>query len=292
MDKPVLATTSSPTPPGKSNRCQLLRNLPKRPSTEAVSLGTLFGDGSLDWLPTAQGHTVYAVSTDPDSAVTPLLSCGFARSSSLSKQHSKSFARRWLDDAHIEHETIVLLDINSKADRIHFFTLGSCSLLFYNGARHAIEIFRAPDPAKMEKEVDLGPMDVVIAIAGDPGAEIEMQLREKVSKLREGDSGAVVNAISGLMSRHSLHCWGVYRQSSEAVLASLTQLTDRERDVIALLLAGMSMKQISSELRISIQTTAKHRMRILDKLNVKNDVQLLLRVYPLTDRQGRLPNPL
>ncbi|MEM7314461.1 MAG: helix-turn-helix transcriptional regulator, partial [Planctomycetota bacterium] len=74
-----------------------------------------------------------------------------------------------------------------------------------------------------------------------------------------------------------------------ATLTALAQLTSRERDVIELILVGQSMKQISAELGISIQTTAKHRMRILEKFAVKNDVQLLLTVFPVMDATGQLP---
>jgi DNA-binding CsgD family transcriptional regulator len=42
-----------------------------------------------------------------------------------------------------------------------------------------------------------------------------------------------------------------------------------------LLVEGKSMKQIAARLGISIPTCSKHRARVLDKLDVENDVELV-----------------
>lgn len=53
------------------------------------------------------------------------------------------------------------------------------------------------------------------------------------------------------------------------------ELTAREIDVVALIVAGRSQKQIATELAISVQTVAKHRARVLEKLGVDNNVELV-----------------
>ena len=53
------------------------------------------------------------------------------------------------------------------------------------------------------------------------------------------------------------------------------KLTPREAEVMDLIVAGMSQKQIATTLGISVQTTAKHRSRVLEKLNLSSDVQLV-----------------
>ncbi|QEF98672.1 Response regulator protein TmoT [Stieleria maiorica] len=58
---------------------------------------------------------------------------------------------------------------------------------------------------------------------------------------------------------------------SEAV----SRLTSREREVMDLLVQGRSLKQISIEFGISFQTVSKHRARVLEKLQVGNDVELV-----------------
>ncbi len=59
----------------------------------------------------------------------------------------------------------------------------------------------------------------------------------------------------------------------------VSRLTPREREVMDLLVAGQSMKQIAGQLEISLPTCSKHRTHVLEKLDVKNDVQLVRRVH-------------
>ena len=40
------------------------------------------------------------------------------------------------------------------------------------------------------------------------------------------------------------------------------------------LIAGKALKQIAGEFEISLQTAARHRSRVLEKLEVVNDVEL------------------
>jgi two-component system response regulator FixJ len=59
----------------------------------------------------------------------------------------------------------------------------------------------------------------------------------------------------------------------------VTKLTPREREVMNLLVAGKSMKQIAKKLDISLPTCSKHRANVLENLDVDNDVQLVQRVH-------------
>jgi FixJ family two-component response regulator len=52
-------------------------------------------------------------------------------------------------------------------------------------------------------------------------------------------------------------------------------LSPRERQVMHLVVAGKNLKQIALELNISVQTAAKHRAGMLEKLGLDNDVQLV-----------------
>ena len=62
----------------------------------------------------------------------------------------------------------------------------------------------------------------------------------------------------------------------------IAQLTPREREVMDLLVAGHLMKQIASQLQISVPTCSKHRAKVLEKLEVDNDVRLALCVHRRT----------
>lgn len=55
----------------------------------------------------------------------------------------------------------------------------------------------------------------------------------------------------------------------------LQSLTSREREVMDRLMEGKSLKQIALELNVSVQTSSKHRIKILEKLRVANDIELL-----------------
>lgn len=55
----------------------------------------------------------------------------------------------------------------------------------------------------------------------------------------------------------------------------LRSLTVREREVMDRLMEGKSLKQIALELNVSVQTSSKHRMKVLEKLRVANDIELL-----------------
>lgn len=58
-------------------------------------------------------------------------------------------------------------------------------------------------------------------------------------------------------------------------VADATQLTSREREVMDRLILGRSLKQISIEFGISFQTVSKHRAKVLEKMGVANDVELV-----------------
>ncbi|QDU28730.1 Response regulator protein TodT [Anatilimnocola aggregata] len=59
------------------------------------------------------------------------------------------------------------------------------------------------------------------------------------------------------------------------LLPMLQTLTDREREVMDRLVAGRTVKQIATEFDVSIQTIAKHRTKLLEKLKVENDIELV-----------------
>ncbi|MCA9140514.1 MAG: response regulator transcription factor [Planctomycetales bacterium] len=63
--------------------------------------------------------------------------------------------------------------------------------------------------------------------------------------------------------------------TDDSFLEVATQLTGREREVMDRLILGRSLKQISIEFGISFQTVSKHRAKVLEKMGVANDVELV-----------------
>jgi two-component system response regulator DctR len=64
-------------------------------------------------------------------------------------------------------------------------------------------------------------------------------------------------------------------QQRDALLRTrLTELTERERDVMRLVVEGMPNKLIADQLEISVRTVEVHRARVFDKMEVKSAVEL------------------
>ena len=64
------------------------------------------------------------------------------------------------------------------------------------------------------------------------------------------------------------------RREQGLVQARLTELTDRERDVMQLVAKGLPNKLIADQLSISVRTVEVHRARVFDKMEVKSAVEL------------------
>jgi FixJ family two-component response regulator len=65
------------------------------------------------------------------------------------------------------------------------------------------------------------------------------------------------------------------QRKDHGVAERIETLSPREKEVMDLIVAGKPMKLIATELGISIQTCSKHRARVLEKLDVSNDVELV-----------------
>ncbi|WP_022653913.1 response regulator transcription factor [Aquaspirillum serpens] len=64
------------------------------------------------------------------------------------------------------------------------------------------------------------------------------------------------------------------QSQQQRILGALNQLTDREQEVMQLVLAGKLNKQIADSLDISIKTVEVHRARVMEKMGVKSAVEL------------------
>jgi two-component system response regulator DctR len=61
----------------------------------------------------------------------------------------------------------------------------------------------------------------------------------------------------------------------------IAELTDRERDVMRLVVEGLPNKLIADQLAISVRTVEVHRARVFDKMEVKSAVELANRLRDL-----------
>ena len=80
-------------------------------------------------------------------------------------------------------------------------------------------------------------------------------------------------------------------RARDAVRCRLKELTDRESDVMRLVVEGVPNKLIADQLDISVRTVEVHRARVFDKMQVKSAVELanVLRQEGGDQPRGRSP---
>lgn len=65
------------------------------------------------------------------------------------------------------------------------------------------------------------------------------------------------------------------RKSSDGDLSAFSVLTAREREVLQLLVEGLSTKNIAAHLHVSIKTIETHRQHIMEKINTRSIADLI-----------------
>jgi two-component system response regulator DctR len=80
------------------------------------------------------------------------------------------------------------------------------------------------------------------------------------------------------------------RLAERDLVRRLDGLSDRERDILALMLDGLLNKQIADELGMALRTVELHRARILDAFAVRSAVELAGRLAEIR-AEGRLGRP-
>ena len=68
------------------------------------------------------------------------------------------------------------------------------------------------------------------------------------------------------------------RRAHDGIARALAELTEREREVLQLVIEGKSNKLIADALGISVRTVEVHRARVFDKMEVKSAVELANRL--------------
>jgi DNA-binding NarL/FixJ family response regulator len=160
-------------------------------------------------------------------------------------------------------------------------------------------------------EVDLGVMD--LSLPDGEGIELIKDLREAnphfaalvltASLDRAEHARAVESGASGILHKSAgvdeildatrrlgegetllsqeelialLRLAGQSREEEREALASIEQITPREKEVLQALAEGLSNKGIAEKLHVSVDTERTHMMNILNKLGVHSRLQALL----------------
>ncbi len=83
---------------------------------------------------------------------------------------------------------------------------------------------------------------------------------------------ALVDRIEQALARSALTLQNL--RAKQSLHHNLADLTERERDVMHLVVEGLPNKLIADQLDISVRTVEVHRARVFDKMNVKSAVEL------------------
>jgi two-component system response regulator DctR len=83
---------------------------------------------------------------------------------------------------------------------------------------------------------------------------------------------ALVNRVEQALLRSEQTL--LQRQTQKGVQQALGELTERERDVMRLVVEGKPNKLIADALDISVRTVEVHRARVFEKMNVRSAVEL------------------
>lgn len=112
--------------------------------------------------------------------------------------------------------------------------------------------------------------------------------------MKNADSGTVLNALKSVAknelyvsSRISAQILVKYIGGSDRIdLDPVSELTDRELEVFALVGNGMNSREISRMLNISIKTVDNHKTSIREKLSLKNHIELSQKAALWQDKAG------
>jgi DNA-binding NarL/FixJ family response regulator len=175
-----------------------------------------------------------------------------------------------------------------------------------SGGRQAVEVVRATRPDIVLMDIRMPEIDGLVAtreiVADRSLADVRVlilttfELDEYVFEaLRSGASGFLVKdtdpvdllrAVRVVAAGESLLSPSVTRRLIDEFVARpervttsdecLSQLTDREREVVALVAAGLSNEDIGKELFVSPATARTHVSRAITKLNARDRAQLVV----------------
>jgi len=114
---------------------------------------------------------------------------------------------------------------------------------------------------------------IVVTAHGDVAAARQAFLADAVDFFEKPFDGeqflaAIERALAGLRSVNAAH-------DASPRPRPLTVLSAREREVMALMMKGLHNRRIAADLGISPRTVEVHKARVMDKLGVKNLVDLV-----------------
>ena len=179
--------------------------------------------------------------------------------------------------ASLEQPDVIVLDLNlGKDNGLSLLP----ELLGVAGNARIIVLTGVRDVDKRDQTMELGAKGVVLK---EDGAGELLNAIEKV--YRTGEYWLEPGAIKRLIGKKS---WRPGEVQIDPEAAKIATLTEREREVVALIGEGLKNKQIANRLFIHHTTVSHHLTSIFDKLSVTDRFELLIYAY----RHGLAKPPL
>jgi len=173
-----------------------------------------------------------------------------------------------LNIASREQPDVIILDLNlGNEDAFSLLP----ELLGVTKNSHIIVLSGGADAEKRDQTMQLGAKGVVLK---EDGAGELLNAIEKV--YRTGDYWLEPGAIKRLFSKNTLQA---LKQQIDPEVAKIATLTEREREVVALVCEGLKNKQIASRLFIHHTTVSHHLTSIFDKLSLTDRFELIIYSY-------------
>ena len=166
-----------------------------------------------------------------------------------------------------EHPNIILLDLDLGGDSgMNLIT----DLIAASSEARIIILTGVRDPEVHRQAVLLGAMGIV---KKEKAAEV---LITAIERVHLGEAWLDPSLVAGVLSEMTLSSKG---RKIDPEAEKIAALTNREREVIALVGEGIKSREIAGRLFISETTVRHHLTSIFDKLGVADRVELLIYAY-------------
>jgi DNA-binding NarL/FixJ family response regulator len=173
-----------------------------------------------------------------------------------------------LNVASREQPDVIVLDLNlGNGNALSLVS----ELLGVAKDSHIVVLTGGADAERRDQAMELGAKGVVLK---EDGAGELLNAIEKV--YRTGDYWLEPGAIKRLFSKNTLRA---LKQQIDPEVAKIATLTEREREVVALVCEGLKNKQIASRLFIHHTTVSHHLTSIFDKLDLTDRFELIIYSY-------------
>ncbi len=175
-----------------------------------------------------------------------------------------------------EQPDVILLDLDMNNDNgLDFLP----QLLAVTRRARVLILTGVRDPEAYSRAIRLGASGLLLK---EKAAEILIKAIEKVYAGEVWFDRSIIGSVLTEMSRASAGRMGgslmvATRSDPEGI--KMATLTEREREVIALIGEGLKNKQIAGRLFISETTVRHHLTSIFDKLDVSDRLELIIYAY-------------